>query len=289
MQFKTMRRRIAAGAVVLSVCLGGRLVMGEEAGPTVGAADGGAAAQAGPAPVAMPAQHPLMPALNWAKTSYDKFNQQVKDYTCTLIKRERINGTLLEHEYIFTKVRNQPFSVYMYFLGPAAQQGREVIYVEGKNNGDLLAHEGKGPKALFGTVSLKPTSILAMNNNRYPITEVGIKNLMKRLIEVAENDVKYGECNVQFFKGAKVGDVTTTLIDVVHPTPRRNFLFNEAKVYVDEERDFPIRYEAYDWPETPGGAPVLLEEYTYTNVKINVGLTDADFDDNNPAYKFKKK
>ena len=33
----------------------------------------------------------------------------------------------------------------------------------------------------------------------------------------------------------------------------------------------------------------LLEEYTYTNIKINVGLTDADFDTKNPNYKFTKR
>ncbi len=36
----------------------------------------------------------------------------------------------------------------------------------------------------------------------------------------------------------------------------------------------------------PGGQPQLLEEYTYLNVKLNVGLTDADFDDKNPEYNF---
>jgi hypothetical protein len=284
MQLTTMRRHLAAGAVVLSVCFGGSL-RGEESGAEVGTGVGAAA----PAAAQAATEHPLMPALKWARTGLNKIDTGIQDYTCTLIKRERINGQLLEHEFIFTKVRHNPFSVYMYFLGPAAQQGREVIYVEGKNNGDLLAHEGKGPKALFGTVALKPTSILAMNNNRYPITEGGIKNLTKRLIEVAESDVKYGECTVDFFQGAKVGDANTTLIKVTHPVPRRNFLFNVANVYVDTNLDVPIRYEAYEWPSTPGGEPVLLEEYTYTNMKINVGLTDADFDDNNPAYKFKKQ
>ena len=284
MQLTTMRHHLAAGAVVLSICFGGTLARGEESTATANT-DAAPSAQAAAAGVQ---QHPLMPALEWARNGYQKIDREIKDYTCTLIKRERINGQLLDHEFIFCKVRHNPFSVYMYFLGPAAQQGREVIYVEGKNNGDLLAHEGKGPKSLFGTVALKPTSILAMTNNRYPITEVGVKNLTHRLIEVAEQDVKYDECTVNFFKGAKVGDVSTTLIEVNHPVPRRNFLFNVAKVYVDDQLDIPIRYEAYEWPATPGGEPVLLEEYTYTNMKVNVGLTDADFDDNNPAYKFKK-
>ena len=51
--------------------------------------------------------------------------------------------------------------------------------------------------------------------------------------------------------------------------------------------NFPIRYEAYDWPKVAGGPPELIEAYTYVNMRLNVGLTDADFDIHNPAYRFR--
>ncbi len=138
-----------------------------------------------------PQEHPLMPALRWAKQGLSEFTK-VQDYSCTLVKRERIDGTLGEHEYIFVKVRHQPFSVYTYFLGPARVKGQEAIYVDGSNDGSLLAH-GNGIKhRLIGTVSLKPTSTLAMSGNRYPITEMGMRRLLERLLEIGSNDVKYG-------------------------------------------------------------------------------------------------
>jgi hypothetical protein len=31
---------------------------------------------------------------------------------------------------------------------------------------------------------------------------------------------------------------------------------------------------------------LLVEEYTYANLKLNVNLTDADFDVRNPQYRF---
>jgi hypothetical protein len=79
------------------------------------------------------------------------------------------------------------------------------------------------------------------------------------------------------------------MIQVVHPVPRRNFLFNVARIYLDDELQIPIRYEAYDWPEQQGADPVLLEEYTYLNLKLNQGFTDADFDVHNPNYGFNMK
>ena len=230
--------------------------------------------------------HPLQPALDLARRGLAGLREKIKDYSCTVVKRERIDGKLGEHEYLFAKVRHEPFSVYLYFLAPDTVKGQEVIYVDGKNDGNMLAHAGSGVRAMVGTVSLKPQSQLAMTGNRYAITEIGVENLAKRLVEVAEHDSKFGECEVNFFPNAKVNGRVCTCVQVVHPVPRRNFRFHLARVFIDDEYTIPIRYEAYDWPQEQGGKPVLMEEYTYMNVKINNGFTDADFDPKNTAYKF---
>ena len=38
------------------------------------------------------------------------------------------------------------------------------------------------------------------------------------------------------------------------------------------------------WPREEGGRPVLMEEYTYLDLKLNVGLTDADFSQSSLDY-----
>lgn len=234
------------------------------------------------------AAHPLDPAIEMAYKQLKYIKENVKDYTCTLVKRERVQGKLQDVEYIYTKVRHEPFSIYMQFLKPDKVEGREVIYVHGANNNELLAHEGKGLIVKNIVVSLKPTSQTAMNGNRYPITEVGVKNLSKRLIEVAESDRNYGECEIAN-QTSVINKRECDVIQVTHPVPRKNFIFHVARVYVDKGYGLPVRYEAYDWPAAPGGEKVLTEEYTYINMKLNVGLTDADFDAKNPQYKFGKK
>jgi hypothetical protein len=237
---------------------------------------------------AAPGEHPLTPAVRWAKQGVEGV-RKMQDYSCDFVKRERIDGVLGENQHLFMKVRHEPFSVYLKFKGPDAVKGQEVIYVRDKNEGNLLAHPTGIKKKLVGTVSLKPNSMLAMSGNRYPITEVGILKLVERLIEVGEHDMQYGECEVELFREAKINDRTATCIQVHHPVPRRNFLFNLARIYVDDELNLPVRYEAYEWPKSndPDAEPVLLEEYTYYNISINNGFTDADFDVNNPEYDFK--
>jgi hypothetical protein len=236
-------------------------------------------------PLPTPNEHPLEPALRMAYSAINNIKANIKDYSAVMVKRERVDGKLNDQEFMFIKIRHEPFSVYMYFLGPEKIRGQEAIYVEGQNNGNLLGH-GVGIRKIAGTVPLQPTGALAMAGQRYPITEIGFLNLTKRLIEVAEQDKQFGECEVKFYQGAKINKRSATCIQVVHPVPRKNFRFHKALVFVDDELNIPVRYEAYDWPTTPGGPPVLLEEYTYTDIKINNGFTDADFSEHNPNYNF---
>jgi hypothetical protein len=306
--------RIASAAALLAACTAGRALFAQgEYGPNptdtppmrpamvaVGPSNTGSTAvgpyasvpgggQQGFQPGGQPqmVEHPLAGAIRMAQSSLETIRTRIPDYTCTMIKRERIGGELTEPEYMYVKIRNQPFSVYLNFLRPADEAGREVIYFQGRNNGKMIAHEGQGLKKRFGAVELLPTSALAMQGNKYPITQIGVNNLVRRLIEVGTNDMQFGECTVNYRKNAKVNDRVCTIIEVNHPVPRRNFLFNKALIYVDDELNVPIRYEAYTWPKTPGGPPQLDEEYTYLNMKVNVGLTDADFEPTNPGYHFK--
>ncbi len=94
-----------------------------------------------------------------------------------MVKRERLGNKLGDYQYMFVKVRHQPFSVYMYFLAPSAEKGQEVIYVDGANNGKMWAHGVGIQDTMFGTVSLEPDGVVAMQGQRYPLTELGILNL----------------------------------------------------------------------------------------------------------------
>lgn len=229
--------------------------------------------------------HPLDPAMKIAQEALQRFRTNVRDYSCTLVKQERINGVVNEPEYIYTEVRNRkiqngqvvvPLSVYMYFLKPSKIRGREVIWVEGQNNNKMVAHEANFLKTI-GAVWLNPDGPIAMRGQLYPITEVGIDNLIVRLLEKGERDRQRGEVEVQFIPNAKINGRVCTVLQVVHPQPRPYFDFHVARIFIDDELQVPIRYAAYSWPTKPGGKPELIESYTYLNLKLNVGLTDEDF------------
>ena len=86
----------------------------------------------------------------------------------------------------------------------------------------------------------------------------------------AFDDIKAAvlEHEVVFFRGANLSE------EEQFELGRR---FGTPSIFVDDELRIPIRIEGYDWPQREGDQPRLLEEYTYTRLRLNVGLTDADF------------
>ena len=230
--------------------------------------------------------HPLVPIIEWAKGERPRIGA-IKDYTFTLIKQESVNGKTYDPCMFDMKIRNEPFSVYLKYRQPEKKAGTEAVFVKGKNN-DKIQAKGVGALALIGTTSLTPTSRFAMDGNKYPITEVGITRLVDLLIEVGENDILNNyECKVQYYENANVGTRACTCIEVIHPkvTPGK-FPFHIARIFIDNELQLPIKYESYDWPKKEGEKPALLEAYIYNDLKLNVGLTDLDFDTKNPDYNF---
>jgi hypothetical protein len=241
-------------------------------------------------------QHPLTPLLEYAKQRLKVVEESVSDYTCTLVRRERIDGHLSNQSFASVKLRHQqvrdqavvvPFSVYMRFLGPAEVEGREVLYVRGQNDGKMIVRRG-GRRFKFITVAIDPLGDLATSDSRYPITAMGMKSLIERLIEVGKEELKHDEINVKYFPGAKVNGHACTQVKVTHPIRRDHFRYHIAEVFIDEALQLPIRFASYDWPKEEGANPKLMEEYTYLDVKLNTELTDWDFDRRNQSYGFQR-
>lgn len=230
-------------------------------------------------------EHPLAPVIRWADDALRQM-QGLRDYTGTFIKREWVDGRLHEQQVMYAKVRQAPLSVYLQFLAPTDVKGQEALYVAGQNDGNLLAHPVGLRQALVGTISLTPNAPQAMEGNRYPITDFGLRRLLERYLEGALLDAQFGECEVQIIENAAVNDRPCTCIQVVHPQPRREFRFYLSRLYVDHQWNLPVRCETYDWPKRPGEPPQLIEEYTYSGLRLNVGLGDAEFDRRNPNYRF---
>jgi len=203
--------------------------------------------------------------------------QGVRDYSCLFVKRERIQGQLGAENLIDMRVRTQPFSVYLHWLGPANLAGQEACYVAGANNGQLRVHS-TGLAGAVGFVSVATNDPRVMQNNRHPITDAGLghiieiygqrwdleRRLKKTTVHVGEFQYNQKRC---------------VRVELIRPDNRGGEFYSyRTLMYFDKTTHLPIRVESYDWPKQggpPGGE--LFESYSYANLKLNPGVPDAVF------------
>ena len=213
---------------------------------------------------------------------------QIGDYTFTFTKRERVDGELTEADSLAVKVRHEPFSVYARCLGPVKSPGQEVIYIDGANNGQAWAHTTGITGKLVGTLSLDPAGSMMMDGNRHPVTNIGMKNLIRNVIEDFEEYASVSDqLDPNVYLNAKLNGRPVICLEVtaLEPLPNKNPR-QRTRLYIDRELNVPVRLEAYEWPSRAGDKPLLVEEYEYTDLELNPGLADRDFDIDNPAYGF---
>ncbi|WP_175517347.1 DUF1571 domain-containing protein [Planctomicrobium piriforme] len=227
-------------------------------------------------------EHPLIAAIALAEQSYRTL-QQVNDYEATLIKQEVVNGRMLTQR-IQLRLKEAPFSVYLRYEEP--NPGREILFVKGQNNDQLLAHEATGLSSLVGTVPLPIDSAQVLAENRHVVTDLGMRRMLEMVITQWQLETKFGEIDVKYYPQAKMGNADCEVIESIHPRPRKQFLYHMTRLFIEKQSRLPIRIENYSWPAQAGQPAQLQEEYTYVNVKTNVGLTAADFDQRNSKYSF---
>lgn len=237
------------------------------------------------------AEHPIDPLMKLADYSLGVMDEKYQDYSAKIFSQVRTN-ILNEETSMFVKLRHArkqddaevPFSIYTRFLSPQSQVGVEAIWVKGQNDGNILGHT----TGLWNvkTIPLAPESHYAMKGNRYPIYQLGLRNLLLKMKEFGENDRKYDECTVEVQHNLMVDDRKCIRLVITHPKKRDHFEYHIAKIYIDPELEIPIGYEGFLWPEKEGDEPPLLERYIYQELKFNCGLEDVDFDTSNPDYDY---
>lgn len=231
--------------------------------------------------------HQLVPFLRMARASREAVNT-CRDYEAIFTKKEMVGRTMYSGQMVI-KLRHEPFGVYLRFIDQ--NNGREVLYAGPRYQFKMMAHEAPGTlSALAGTVSLEPNSSRAMAEGRHPITQIGMAKMMDSLIDQWEGEMKYGDPDdpkVNYYPKAKLdGQIECKAAVTVHENPKHAFRFYKTRVFFDKKSNFPIRLEQYAFPDAAHPQGALVEEYIYTNIRINVGLTDNDFDVHNRGYHF---
>lgn len=200
-------------------------------------------------------------------------------YTATFVQQVRKGDRLLDVEEIQIKVRHQPFSVFMDW-GP---KGQQALYVEGQNDGRLLARRTRG---LFQrTVRLEPTSRIAMMSNRQPVTDLGLLGLVLKAERTLDGCPPDADIRCEFAP-AEVAGESVRQFTVTFGSPAAQDTYSKCLVCFRSDEPLPVCITCYGWNDD--GAPgELIEYYGYRDVRFDAPLADADFDPENTAYAFR--
>ncbi len=202
--------------------------------------------------------------------------KHVSDYTCTLEKKVNKDGVVYYDPEIRVKYKKPAHYYFKWVKGKF--EGQEVIYREGSNRNKIVAHSGGFFR--FITLYLDPEGNMAMKRNHHSLRRSGMEKIFDIFNESYSRYKLTGFGNIAL---AEEGAVDNRPVWIVYGEFPENMDFYAAKIIlcIDREYLLPLKVSVYDWSDT------LYEEYTFHDLKINVGLNEDDFDPENSEYNFK--
>jgi len=197
------------------------------------------------------------------------------DYTCKLDKRVRQGGILYEDLSIAVKYKKPKHYYFRWEQGSA--KGREVIFVSGKYNDRIVAHPGG--KMRFLTLHLDPRGRLAMRANRHSLQNSG----MEKIIELIDSDYNLAQEKgidaIRCTGEDNLDGLAVWIIEGIFP-PNQGFYAHKVLISIAKTIRLPVKISIFDWSGD------LIEEYVFRDLRINVGLTEDDFNPGNPGYNY---
>ncbi len=269
-----MRAKTWAAVACAGLLTGGAIVaQPPKAEAPKGDAKAAPASPAAPAAPEAKAGESLITMLGDARTALGK----VRDYTCTFTRQELRNGQLSAEQVGEMKVRTNPGGVYVRFARPDSVAGMEVAYSAARKSLKMRYRPaGTAGAKGFRTIDLDDAKFLA--ENRHPVTEWTMAAVIDRVSAAAAREKTLNN-PVEVYSGEyQFAGRNVTRYEILTRRPHAFRYAHRMLIYVDKETKLPLRYEAYDQPKSGAAVGDLFEAYSFSDVKLNVGLGENAFD-----------
>ncbi|MBN1343511.1 MAG: DUF1571 domain-containing protein [Phycisphaerae bacterium] len=209
-----------------------------------------------------------------------RYGQEVVDYTCSFRKQELLDGKITEIQGAKVKFRDKNHSVFMHWVENPGK-ARRVIYVEGKWNKDgkpaaLCQPEGAIARALLPKIEMAIHGPEAKAASRRSIDQFGFANGLNLILKYSLIAQERGELKLTFVgEGAVDGRASYVFERVLPYTGEGGEYPDRVLVYhLDKETLLPLSCASY----ADDDKKELLGKYVYSDVQLNVGLSEADFE-----------
>ncbi len=206
---------------------------------------------------------------------------QLQDSTYTLEMQEYVDGHLKDKEVMTLKYR-RPHEVMLTWVGEV-NTGRELLYRQGWNDGDLRVNPGR----FLPTLNLDPLGKVATAESRHSVLDSGVPFAVGKIIadtwRVRDAPERHG-ATFTWLGSSQVSGRAVSCYEAHLPKAQDPaFYATKAKVCAYDDLHLPASFEVWDVED---GSLRMVERFLFADLQVNVGLTDHDFDPDNPAYGF---
>ena len=199
------------------------------------------------------------------------YHKSVRDYTCTFIKQERIDGHLKDPETIRVCFKEEPFSLLMTWPKPKGLIDK-LLYVENGGPKTILVHPAGLAGMLVNTVRRDINDPRLKKSSLRTPDHFGFGRILQDMVLSYNRAEKNGDLLIEY-RGMKTIDGREyLLLQRKLPLDKGyNTIYASLDIYLDAEFLLPTRMVGYD------SANNLIGSYKYLDVRFNRGLPDELF------------
>ena len=251
---------------------------------------------AGPVPAALPQAAPAADAaadneiLRLARSdpaalfalAQERCERNVRDYACVLHKQERLGGVLTKVQELEVRFRQQPLSVYMIWRANA-EKARRALFIDAPQfvNADgakfaRIEPAGFLARAFVSQVERPIHGDEARNSSRRTIDEFGFRFCLTSFNRVTDMARRNDEVSLRYQGEGRVDGRPTLVFVRELPYSGPGGLYPDARMIIQLDREWLVPTALHSYADA--ACKELLGSYVFSQVRLNPGLTDRDFD-----------
>jgi hypothetical protein len=219
--------------------------------------------------------------LDLLREAQKRYRDTVVDYTCFFTKQENLFGRMTAVQGADVKFRDQPFSIFMHWT-QNPDKARRVCFVSGKwttKDGQAAAlcePEGAIARTFISKILRPIHGADAKAASRRTIDQFGFGNTLHLIVKYAMLAHQRGELQLVHLGDGEVDGRPTYVFERRLPYTGEDGVYPDRVLvfHLDKETLLPVMCASY----ADDAKQELLGQYTYTKVRLNVGLTDASFE-----------
>jgi hypothetical protein len=217
-----------------------------------------------------------------ARLGRERYQREIRDYTCVFLKQERIGGKLRELEEIEVRFREDPKTVYMLWKRNA-NQAKRVLFKDApefvNKEGEKLARvepAGALIRLVVSDVLMPIHGKRAHQSSRRSIDDFGVRSTLDLLDHYNQLGADRGVLDLRYDGEGEVDGRATYKIVRFLPYDGPNGIWPDAKMVMHIDQEWLLPTAVYSYADREGTK--LLGSYVHTKVKLNPGLDAQAFE-----------